>query len=76
MDLSLPANRSKLIRGVSLGNERWMADDVSPEVIGGFLVTFGLALLAFIANLSGYLAIVAIFWLFVASGVLIWLWSG
>ena len=53
-----------------------MADDVSPEVIGGFLVTFGLALLAFIANLSGYLAIVAIFWLFVASGVLIWLWSG
>jgi len=56
-----------------------MADDVSPEVIGGFLVTFGLALLAFIANRSGHLTMAAVLavaaWLFVGLDILIWLWN-
>ena len=62
-----------------LGNEPRMADDVSPEVIGGFLVTFGLALLAFIANRSGHLTMAAVLavaaWLFVGLDILIWLWN-
>jgi len=52
---------------------------VSPEVIGGFVVTFGLALLAFIANRSGHLAIATVLavaaWLFVWLDILIWLWD-
>jgi len=53
--------------------------DVSPEVIGGFLVTFGLASLALLPNRSGHLAIAAVLavaaWLFVGLDILIWLWG-
>ena len=42
-------------------------------------MTFGLALLAFLANRSGHLAIAAALavaaWLFVGLDILIWLWG-
>lgn len=53
--------------------------DVFPQVTGGILVTFGLALLAFTANRSGHQTLAAILaaaaWLFVGLDILIWLWS-
>ncbi len=56
-----------------------MANDMSRELIGGILMTFGLALLAFTANRGGHLIIAAILavaaWLSVGLDVLIWFWS-
>jgi hypothetical protein len=55
------------------------AHDVFPEVTGGALVAFALALLAIIANRSGRVLIAALLaaaaWLFVGLVISIWLWS-
>ena len=56
-----------------------LAHDVFPEVTGGALVAFALALLAIIANRSGH-AVMAAFlaaaaWLFVGFAISIWFWS-
>lgn len=57
-----------------------MANDMVLEVTGGILVTFALALLAFIANRSGRVVIAALLaaaaWLFAGLDVWIWFWSG
>ena len=53
-----------------------MANDMVLEVTGGILVTFALALLAFIANRSGRVVIAALLaaaaWLF--AGLDVWIW--
>jgi hypothetical protein len=53
--------------------------DLFPEVTGGALVAFALALLAIFANRSGRVVLAALLaaaaWLFIALAISIWLWS-